>query len=259
MDITKKKALLIIIPAFCIWIAGLAFCYSLFADGYKYSLGYGVMLTPTITDEAGTSFLINYKDPGLSIHEYGVGDKISFCSFGHGYVYIGDHGPKVDLDNTHIFHKADGKSTEVSRKELIDIIRNLENGAPENTEMILDIDDSEYVLYPLKGIRFEGEYEGSISLTEDSVGIPKEYTDYDECVRKVESAHQNRLILASIGVIAVYIGLTIPMIIFAVKKNYLALYIYCILVLLTIWGMSYLYNDFSHRAIGINWYSRKSD
>lgn len=255
MDISKKKALLIIIPAFCIWIAVLAFCYSLFAEGYKYSLGYGVMLTPTITDEAGTSFLINYKDPGLSIYEYSVGDKITFCSYGHGYVYIGRHDPQVDLDNTHIFHKADGKSTEVSRGELCDIIRNLEKGAPENTEMILDIDDSEFVLYPLKGIRFEGEYEGTLSITDDSIGIPKEYTDYDECVRKVESAHQKRLILASIGVIAVYSGLSIPLIIFAVKKKYVALYVYCICALLIILGISYQYNDYSHRAIGINWYN----
>lgn len=256
MKNSKLKELLIIIPAFLIWTAGLIFCYSLFAEGYKYSLGYGVMLTPTITDEAGTSFSIHYTYEGISVHEYGVGDQISFCSFGHGYVYIGDHDLKVDLDNTHIFHNVNGARTEVTRQELCDIIRNLEKGAPVNTEMILDIDDSEFVLYPLKGIRFEGEYEGTLSITDDSIGIPKEYTDYDECVRKVESAHQKRLILASIFVIAIYLGLSVPMVIFAIKKKYIALYIYLACVLVSVWAITYGYNDYSHRAIGINWYNK---
>lgn len=256
MKNSKLKELLIIIPAFLIWIADLIFCYSLFAEGYKYSLGYGVMLTPTITDEAGTSFSIHYTYEGISVHEYGVGDQISFCSFGHGYVYIGDHDLKVDLDNTHIFHNVNGARTEVTRQELFEIIRNLENGAPENTEMIMGIDDNEYTLEPLKSLRFEGEYEGEFSLSQKSPGIPKEYTNYDEFVGNIESDHQRKLIVASIFVIAIYLGLSVPMVIFAIKKKYIALYIYLACVLVSVWAITYGYNDYSHRAIGINWYNK---
>ncbi|MBO4473865.1 MAG: hypothetical protein J5750_03015 [Clostridiales bacterium] len=240
----KLKSLLIIIPAFLIWIAGLIYCYSLFADGYKYSLGYGVTLTPTITDEAGTFFSVNYIEDKISVREYGVGKNL----------LIVDHDPKVDLENTHIFHSINGERTEVSRQELFDIIRNLEKGAPENTKMTVDIDDSESARYPIKGFIFEGEYEGSLVLTMDTPSVPHEYTNYDELADNIKRSHQKRLILASIVVIAIYLGLSVPMVIFAIKEKYTVLYIYLACVLVSVWAITYGYNDYSHRAIGINWY-----
>jgi len=254
MKTFKEKPLLLIIPVFCIWVAALIYSYLQFADGYKYGIAYGQMLTPTITDEAGTIFEIYYSQDSIKILETGVGSEISFCKYHDGMINTGHDSPKVDIPNTHIYHEEDGIRSEVTRAELFSIIRNLPNGTPENTKAEFEMDDKTYLRPELTSIHFTGEYSGDIVLKQN-LSIPAVYTNYSEFVSRVEKNYQTRLIKASVFVIAGLVLLTVPLILMAVKEKHLALIIYCIIGVILIVFIARTYRYFERSAIGINWYS----
>ena len=254
MEKSGKKIILYIIPVFCVWIIALIYSFLQFTDGYLYGLGYGQMLTPTITNEAATHFFVNGSENSLSIVEIGVGKTITFCSYSDGMIKITRNGSMIDLENSHIIHVTDSGRAEVTTQELFEIIRNLNNGAPVNTQIEVKLSDSKYNPQ-LEYIQFTGEYEGEIQITE-YLSFPAEYTNYDEFVSGIKETHHRKLAVASIFVIAGMIVLSVPLVVLAIKKKHMALLIYCIVGAIFIVLLAKEYNHYSHLAIGINWYDR---